>query len=118
MIGVTVLSSWEYRQGSIISIISVIIFFGILCIIEILLCQYLFKQESTKNWQRVILVILPIVVVFLCFISVKADIDRYNNVITRYEVKIDDSVGFNEFNNMYNIISSSNDVYVVERKPN
>lgn len=116
MDGITVLSSWEYRSGSIGSIITCIVFFGILCIIETLLCRYMFKKEDTKNWQRVFLVIIPIVCVILCVISIKADIDRYNHVIQHYEITIDDSVTFNEFTKKYDIISSENDVYIVKEK--
>lgn len=37
----------------------------------------------------------------------------YNTFYTEYKVTIDDSVGFNEFNSRYEIISNDGDVYTV-----
>lgn len=61
--------------------------------------------------------VISMVVVIVFGINIMTIVfDAYNTVCTKYKVAIDDSVGFKEFTNRYEVISSDGDIYTVKEK--
>lgn len=67
-----------------------------------------------SSWAtRVVSIVCTLMVFAFMSIFEVAFIYEYNTFHTEYEVTIDDSVGFNEFNSRYEIVSQDGDIYTV-----
>lgn len=80
--------------------------------------------DNVENWRysewrtRIVGIICSLMVSSLILVIAVGLCDEYNTFHTEYEIIIDDSVGFNEFTDRYEIVSQDGDIYtVIEREP-
>lgn len=111
MDGVTILSEMSVRGMELWKVIV----WGIATIVYIVFMIW----DNVDHWRysswttRIISIICTLMVFAFISMFEVAFIYGYNTFHAEYEVTIDDSVGFNEFNNRYEIISQDGDVYTV-----
>ena len=115
MNGITILSEYTYRGKSTSECIIICCIFIILLVSIIMVCykEYAFYKEykcTTFSKETVFTLAIALFLIFACAIVC---INEYNTFYTNYSVIIDDSVGFNEFHENYEIVSKNCDVYTV-----
>ena len=73
-----------------------------------------FKEKASGRWSTLLLSVL-----FLLFGAVvcRGSFDAVNTIHTDLIVTVDDTVGFNEFNDRYMILSRNGDLYTVRELP-
>lgn len=114
MDGVTILSEMSVRGEGLFFVIAWILL-SITFIVGAIL-------DNIDNWRyfglssRIMSIIFTILLgAFMSVVSVCLCCE-YNTFYTEYKIKIDDSVGFNEFNEHYKIVSQDGDIYTVREK--
>lgn len=115
MDGVTILSEMSVRGVEMWQIIGVTLvgIIGIVALVRNLVGGW---QYSVWRDNLVLAIIHAGLILFVVNLVAIVYAD-YDNVYTSYNVCIDDSVSFNEFNSRYEIISQDGDVYtVIERQ--
>lgn len=117
MDGVTILSEMSVRNMP----LDGVIVFAFLAI-TVIGCVIFLSMPALRCpiWKiRIVGIIIPLMVIVFMSIHMAILGCEYNIFHTKYKVIIDDSVGFNEFTNRYEIISTDGDVYtVIERECN
>lgn len=115
MDGVTILSEMSVRGEELAFVIAWIILTIVFIVSKIAdtITHWHYSELKTKITSVICTVIfcgLPFMVaVYLC--------RSHNTFHTEYKVTIDDSVGFNEFTECYEILSNDGDIYtVIERE--
>jgi uncharacterized membrane protein YkgB len=81
----------------------------LICVIGLLISFSLKKQRS-QTYGAIITMATALITLSI-FALYPSHLD-----VVRYRVRVDDSVGINEFMSKYEIINSSNDIYIVEEK--
>lgn len=114
MDGVTILSEMSVRE---VELWKVIIWGIMTAVYVVFMILDHVKCWRYLSWLTRIVEIICILMIF-AFMSIfeYAFIYGYNTFQTEYEVTIDDSVGFNEFNKRYEIVSQDGDIYTVIEK--
>lgn len=114
MDGVTILSEMSVRGEELFFVIAWILL-SITFIVGAI-------WDNIDNWcyfgwsSRIMSIIFTILLGAFMFVVSVGLCGEYNTFHTEYEVTIDDSVGFNEFIDRYEIISADGNVYtVIER---
>lgn len=115
MDGVTILREMSVR-GEALGIVIVWWFLTIAYIVGMIMDNVYHWRYS--GWHsRIVSIICSLMASSLILVIAVGLCVEYNTFHTEYKVTIDDSVGFNEFNNRYEIVSQDGDVYtVVERE--
>ena len=115
MDGVTILSEMSVRGES----LGIVIVWWLLTIVYVVGMI----MDNVENWRyfglrsKITTILCTLLVSSFIFMIGVGLCAEYNTFHTEYEVTIDDSVGFNEFNSQYEIISQDGDVYtVIERE--
>lgn len=114
MDGVTILSEMSVRGEELWRIV-------VFCIVSIAAIS-LMIMDNVRYWHysswptRITGIIRMLFVGALLSMFTIAACVSYNTPSTEYKVNIDDSVGFNEFNSRYEIISQDGDTYTVIEK--
>jgi hypothetical protein len=115
MDGVTILSEMSVRGEDLWIVIA-----WWLLTIAYIACGIWDNVESWRysEWRtRIVGIICSLMVGSLILVIAVGLCTEYNTFHTEYEVTIDDSVGFNEFTDWYEIVSQDGDVYtVIERE--
>lgn len=110
MDGVIIHAEHVYRESS----LEIVIFLAILLIAMIaiffLAALKAFQKKSKDKWFFFTMVIVSTVFSGVFFPMAVTD---YQTIHKDYVVTVDDSVGFNEFNNTYEIISQDGSLYTV-----
>ena len=115
MDGVAILSEMSVRGESL----------GIVMVWWLLTIAYIvfMIMDNVEHWHysgwrsRIVSIICALMVSSLILMIAVGLCTEYNTFHTEYEVTIDDSVGFNEFTDWYEIVSQDGDVYtVIERE--
>lgn len=112
--GVIVHAEHVYREVSLIGAAAVLIIAS--AIILALCCAVVtdFKKKASGRWRDLcILVFITILGVFGGVLAVCGANEIHKDLI----VTIDDSVGFNEFNDRYKIMSQDGNLYTVRELP-
>ena len=114
MDGVTILNEMSFRGEELWRVVCFVIL-GIAAISSMVI-------DNVKYWHysglatRIVGIIGTLFVAALLSVFTIAACMSYNTFHTEYKVNIDDSVGFNEFNSRYEIISQDGDIYTVIEK--
>ena len=112
MDGVTILSEISVRGEELWRLVCLVIL-GIAAISSMV------NNWCSSGWStRIALIICTLFVGVLLSVFTIAACMSYNTFHTEYKVNVDDSVGFNEFNSRYEIISQDGDTYTVIEKEN
>lgn len=116
MYGVNILSEMSVRGEE----LGVVVVWCLLTIVYIVCGIW----DNVEHWRysgwgtRITSIICILIVGLLVLVIAVGLCVEYDTFHTEYEVTIDDSVGFNEFTNRYEIVSQDGDVYtVIEKEP-
>lgn len=112
MDGVTILSEVSCRGADIVAVIAGLCVAVVMPLFYIPLVIDLWRE---KLWW-IVKIVLSGFVLFTVSIFLLMGIgvcNEYRTFHTEYTVEVDDSVGFNEFYNYYDIISQDGDIYTV-----
>lgn len=71
-------------------------------------------SKADSRTVRIVAIIFAVILVCMLVFGEWHIIHRRNDVHIEYEIEIDDSVGFNEFYEHYEIIDQDGDVYTVK----
>ena len=114
MDGITIVEQLMYRGIEIGGLIAILFIITSLSILYLVIGIIIYRRtdKSTKITIRYcsIITIIINVIIWYCLI------DSYNNIHVEYKVIIDDSVGFNEFYEKYEIISINGNIYTIAEK--
>jgi len=109
MDGITILSEYTYNKMTlnrcILSSCGLIFLFIIIVIVS-----YKAYKEDHSLLEFIITLIIAL---FFISSAIVSYINDYKITYTDYDVTIDDSVGFNEFYESYEIVSKDEDVYTI-----
>lgn len=114
MDGVTILNEMSRHGAEMWQVIGVTLVgvIGILALVSNLFRNWKYLRLFDK---LVLTGIHAILMMFIVCLVMLVHID-YKKVYTQYKITIDDSVSFNEFNSLYEIISQDGDIYTVVEK--
>ena len=114
MDGITILSEMSVRCAEMWQVIGVTLV-GIIG--SVALVRNLIGGWQHSEWSNnLVLIIVHVGLILFVASLVYLVYIEYDKVYTSYNVSIDDSVGFNEFNKRYEIVSQDGDVYTVIEK--
>lgn len=106
MDGVTILNS--YTSGSGFNIFNIILLFLLGVILPIVIIDY----YTTRKFDFFIIDFLLVIVFILCYMAGNPKNSSYDV----YQVTIDETVSFKEFNEKYKIISQKGRIYTIKER--
>lgn len=114
MDGITIHAEHVYRATSVFTAVIATVFLLFIAALTVYNTVIAFKTKSSSKWVALIFSIISIIVtvVALMIAIVETQIIRTELIVT-----IDDSVGFNEFNERYEIISKDGSLYTIRELP-
>lgn len=115
MSGITIVAEHLCRQVEMGELLGIGIFITLLCVGGLFLYRSLYRQSKDKFTKRFIKICSVVVVLLYIFLTAH-QINSYNTTHMEYTITVDDSVGFNEFNERYEILSVEGDRYRVVEK--
>ena len=113
MNGVTIIEEHLCRVVELPQLIAICIFFTFICFAVLAFYRWAYKDTKKKS-TRIMAICCSIAVVVMCIVLWTVQIRNYNDTHFEYTVKVDDSVGFNDFLDRYEIISVDGDEYRVK----
>lgn len=117
MEGITILATNTYHPSLALAIFICMVM-TMFCALAVGLVVTAFHDlQLSSNVIRVSAIVLTIILIVLLIFLWKEMISTTRKTITEYTITIDDSVGYNEFTEKYEIISHKGDTYVVREKP-
>lgn len=114
MNGVTIIKEHLCRVIGLSDLISVGLIVTAMFVGILMLYRWIFKNNIYDKDTKVLTTVCSIVIVILLALSWVTLISQYNTTHLEYTVKVDDSVGFNEFFDRYEIVSVDGDEYRVK----
>ena len=116
MNGITIVEEHLCRVAELPAFICVGIFITILVASVLLGYWFMYKKNLVDKPGKIAIIICSILITIVYAVFCVGQIIKYNTTHTEYTVIVDDSVGFNEFNNKYEIISVDGNEYRVKEK--
>jgi hypothetical protein len=115
MTGINIIEEHIYREldtGSVIITVGLVL---LTIMVAVIVNLDVFRGKSTIV-KIITLIVSLVLTIFFIGGYVNILIESYNKTYVEYTVTIDDTVGFNEFNNKYEIITVNGNEYRVREK--
>ena len=113
MEGITIIEEHFCRVVEITQLITICVFFTLLCVGILALYQFIYKNTE-NNFNKKLSIVCSVLVVILCIALWTHQIYNYNKTHFEYTIEVDDSVSFNDFFDRYEIVSVDGDKYRVK----
>lgn len=113
MKGITIVEEHLCRVVELPQLIAICVFFTLLCVGVLALYRFIYK-DTESNANKRLAIVCSIAIVIMCIALWTHQIYNYNKTHLEYTVEVDDSVGFNDFFDRYEIVSVDGDRYIVK----
>lgn len=118
MNGITIIEEHLCRVVEMPSLIANGIFFTLLSIGMLVLYRFMYKSGSKSKAIKIFVWCCSVAVVIMNIVFWVIQIYNYNETHFEYTIEVDDSVGFNDFFDKYEIVSVDGDRYRVTERLN
>lgn len=118
MNGITIIEEHLCRVVDMTLLIASGIFITLLCIGALAFYRFMYKSGSKSKATKILIWCCSVAVVIMNIVFWAIQISNYNETHFEYTIEVDDSVGFNDFFDKYEIVSVDGERYRVTERPN
>lgn len=116
MNGITIIEEHFCRQVSLQELIVLGCLITLLCVGALFVYWFVWKNSVKTKGLKICILTCSMLIVVTCIASWCFQINAYNTTHMEYTVTIDDTVGFNEFHEKYEIVSENDDEYRIKER--
>lgn len=116
MNGITIIEEHLCRQINLQGLIISGCLITLTCIVFLFLCWFMWKICIKTKTAKILCLICSMLIVVMCIVFWRFQINTYNITHMEYTVTIDNTVSFHEFYERYEIISENNGEYRIKER--